>query len=95
RHYELFSREGNPEAFMRMVNGHFRDNTPRLRKIQQPTLILWGREDVWIPLEYGRRFHKAIPHNDFIIYDKVGHVPMEEIPLESAKDTLEFLAAGA
>lgn len=93
RYYELFSREGNPEAFMRFVNGHFRDNTRRLRKLRTPTLILWGREDIWIPLEYGRRFHSMIPHNDFVVYDKVGHVPMEEIPGESAQDTLDFLMA--
>ncbi|MGF1532101.1 MAG: alpha/beta fold hydrolase [Bernardetiaceae bacterium] len=93
RYYELFSREGNPEAFMRFVNGDFRDNTARLRRIQIPTLILWGREDRWIPLEYGQRFHEAIPHNDFVIYDQVGHVPMEEIPHETVQDTLDFLQA--
>lgn len=93
RYFELFSREGNPEAFMHFVNGQFRDNTARLRKIKVPVLILWGREDRWIPLEYGRRFHEALPLNDFVIYDQVGHVPMEEIPEESALDTFDFLTA--
>ncbi|GAB4329556.1 MAG: alpha/beta hydrolase [Flammeovirgaceae bacterium] len=91
RYYELFSREGNPEAFFKFVNQHFIDNTRLLKNINQPTLILWGKEDKWIPVENAYRFHQKIPHNEMIIYEQTGHVPMEEIPIDTAHDVKAFL----
>lgn len=91
RYYDLFTREGNPEAFLLMVNEKFKDNTKNLKNIAVPTLILWGREDKWIPVQNARRFHEAIPHNRMLIYERVGHLPMEEIPLQTAKALLKFL----
>ncbi|MCC5945540.1 MAG: alpha/beta hydrolase [Bernardetiaceae bacterium] len=91
RYYDLFTREGNPEAFVKFVNTKFKDNTRYLKSLRVPTLILWGREDRWIPLATGERFHQAIPENEMIIYDKVGHLPMEEIPSQSVGDVLYFL----
>ena len=41
RYYELFSRQGNPEAFLSLANGVFIDNTFKLSKIKHPTLIQW------------------------------------------------------
>ncbi|MDW7694956.1 alpha/beta hydrolase [Flammeovirgaceae bacterium SG7u.111] len=93
RYYDLFNREGNPEAFFKMVNGKFKDNTRHLKEIKQHTLILWGKEDKWIPVENASKFHEAIPHNELIIYDLIGHLPMEEIPMDSAQDVEAFLTS--
>ncbi len=38
------------------------------------------------------RFKKDIPHARVIVYDGVGHVPMEEIPEITAKDADAFLS---
>lgn len=92
RYHDLVTRPGNPEAFLVLVNGTFRDNTHHLRRIEAPTLILWGADDRWLPVESGYRFRRAIPHSQLIVYKNVGHVPMEEIPEISAKDVLRFLA---
>jgi len=51
RYFELFAREGNPEAFLTLANGHYKENTKNLSKIDCPTLIMWGEEDVWLPVE--------------------------------------------
>ncbi|MBX2840729.1 MAG: alpha/beta hydrolase [Flammeovirgaceae bacterium] len=91
RYYDLFTREGNPEAFLKMVNSRYKDNSKHLKKLKVPTLILWGKEDNWIPVENAHRFHELIPTNDLIIYDLVGHLPMEEIPEDSALDVTSFL----
>ncbi len=91
RYFELFSREGNPEAFLSLANGKYKDHTKKLRHIKCSTLILWGEEDAWLPLENGYRFRDRIPKSKLIIYEGVGHVPMEEIPLETAKDLQAFL----
>lgn len=91
RYYDLFSRDGNPEAFLSLANGKYKDHTKKLKNIKCPTLILWGEEDIWLPLENGYKFRDRIPQAKLIIYEGVGHVPMEEIPIDTAKDLQAFL----
>ncbi|RMG61675.1 MAG: alpha/beta hydrolase [Bacteroidetes bacterium] len=91
RYYELLARAGNPEAFFAFVNGKFKDNTPKLPRIETPTLILWGEKDAWLPVDDAYRFLHALPHAELIIYEGIGHVPMEEVPKQTAQDLREFL----
>ena len=56
-----------------------------------PVLILWGRLDSWIPVRVGYRLHEAIDHSRLIIYEDLGHVPMEEDPERTITDVREFL----
>ena len=56
-----------------------------------PVLILWGRLDSWIPVRVGYRLHEAIDHSRLIIYEDLGHVPMEEDPERTITDVKEFL----
>ena len=90
RYYELFLRAGNQDAFLRLVNQRFKDNTRAMRRIKCPTLILWGEQDKWLTVNNMKKFLNLIPHSEGIIYENVGHVPMEEIPRQSAKDYLIF-----
>jgi pimeloyl-ACP methyl ester carboxylesterase len=57
-----------------------------------PTLVQWGAEDEWLPVEYGKARTAAIPTSQFIAYDSVGHVPMEEAPATTAEDVVVFLS---
>jgi len=82
RYYDLFSREGNPEAFLSLVNGKFKDNTRKLKYISVPTLIIWGEDDEWIPVKYAYKFNKKIPNSHLIIYEHVGHI----------QDVIDFLS---
>ncbi len=91
RYYDLFSKEGNPEAFFSLVNQRFVDHTRFLKEIKIPVLILWGQEDIWLPVENAYRFHDKIPNNEMIIYERTGHVPMEEIPWDTVEDVISFL----
>ena len=52
----------------------------RLNEIKQKTLILWGREDAWIPLEHGFRFQNELPNAELIVIPECGHIPQEEKP---------------
>jgi pimeloyl-ACP methyl ester carboxylesterase len=45
-----------------------------------------GDTDKLISAEAGRKFAAAIPGSQLIIYEKVGHVPMEHVPDKSAAD---------
>ncbi|OQX35200.1 MAG: hypothetical protein B0D91_11255, partial [Oceanospirillales bacterium LUC14_002_19_P2] len=40
-----------------------------------------------------RQPHQAIPGSKLIVYPNVGHMPMEEIPEQSASDLIQFLEA--
>lgn len=91
RYFDLFSREGNPEAFLALCNTKLKDNTNKLKKLQMPTLIMWGDKDEWLPLEFAYRFDIEIPNSELIIYEGIGHLPMEELPEETAKDVMSFV----
>lgn len=91
RYYDLFTREGNLDALLAIVSSPFEDRTALLKAIQQPTLILWGAEDAWIPVDHAHEFAQHLPNATLKIYPNVGHIPMEEIPDASVKDVLHFL----
>ncbi len=42
--------------------------------ITVPTLILWGREDSWIPVERGEKLQAMIPGSELKIIDGAGHL---------------------
>jgi len=63
----------------------------RLAAIKQPTLILWGREDRLIPLNFAERFHKEITGSRLEVIDNCGHMPHVECPKEFVTAVLEFL----
>lgn len=91
RYTELGRRAGNREGFFTKVQQFEFGKREDLQKIACPTLIQWGREDLWIPIELADIFTANIPDNELIVYDKCGHVPMEEIPLKSVQDVIEFI----
>ncbi len=53
-----------------------------LSKIQQPTLLIWGNNDIITPPFVGEEFHKLIPNSELHFIDKCGHAPMMEVPQE-------------
>tara|TARA_B100000963_G_scaffold341894_1_gene342123 strand:+ start:71 stop:448 length:378 start_codon:yes stop_codon:yes gene_type:complete len=48
RYYDIIYREVNFEAFLRIANSKFIENTNALKNIKTSTLVLWGSEDPWI-----------------------------------------------
>lgn len=55
------------------------------------TLFQWGTEDEWLPLSFGRQLASQVPEAEFIRYEDVGHLPMEELPDITATDAAAFL----
>jgi pimeloyl-ACP methyl ester carboxylesterase len=60
-------------------------------KLTMPVLILWGEQDHLIPVATAATWKDAIPGSKVIIYAGTGHIPMEEIPNQTARDVREFL----
>lgn len=95
RYYNLTLRDGNRQAFIdRFKTSNNVNSYENIKKIQQPTLILWGAEDLLIPVDNAYKFQKDLPNSTLKILEKTGHVPMEESPDESLKPLLEFLKIG-
>jgi len=92
RYYDLILRAGNREAFGILNRAPMRDGSARIRAIQVPTLILWGSEDRAVPVSFAERFHRDIRNSRVIVYRGAGHIPMEEIPVETVRDARAFLA---
>jgi pimeloyl-ACP methyl ester carboxylesterase len=91
RYYELALRPGNRAAFGDRMRLAYGDDTARIRQLRVPTLILWGARDRVIPLEAARRFAVDIPGARLVVYDDLGHVPMEEDPARTVVDVQRFL----
>ena len=92
RYFELTLRQGNRRALVDRMQMPV-DSTayPRIKSIQQPTLVLWGEQDLLIPVSVAQRFHDELPNDTLVIMKNVGHVPMEESPKESLKILQDFL----
>lgn len=53
-----------------------------LNQIKQPTLLIWGNNDIITPPFVAQEFHKLIPNSELHFVDKCGHAPMMEVPDE-------------
>jgi pimeloyl-ACP methyl ester carboxylesterase len=56
-----------------MLDGH-------LGAIHAPTLILWGRQDRIVPLQFGESMQRGIAGAKLVVFDHCGHGPMIECP---------------
>jgi pimeloyl-ACP methyl ester carboxylesterase len=64
----------------------------RLRRIDVPTLVLWGASDRLVSPEYGRAFASAIPHATFQTLEEAGHYPYLEQPTHFVEAVVRFLS---
>ncbi len=56
------------------------------------TLIIWGRDDAWIPLDtVGRKFREDLVNSTLAVIPECGHIPQEEKPVETAKLISDFI----
>lgn len=83
---------GNGDAFVaRAASFTLPDPMSDLASVTMPSLLIWGQDDVMVPVTHAEKFVAAMPNADVKIYGKAGHVPQEEIPEVLAKDIRKFL----
>jgi pimeloyl-ACP methyl ester carboxylesterase len=92
RYYELTLRPGNRNAFVDRMRTPYPDETARLRALTVPTLVMWGARDQVVPVEDAKRLERDIKGSRVIVYDDLGHVPMEEDAPRTAADAAKFLS---
>jgi pimeloyl-ACP methyl ester carboxylesterase len=80
-------------ALKALMNYSFRD---RLGEIEVPTLIIWGRNDMLVPVGDAERYQRLIGDNArTVIFEDTGHVSMIERPRRFAALLEEFLSGAA
>ena len=65
----------------------------RLHHIHVPTLIVWGRQDVLIPVSVAETMHRAIPDSALLLVDGCGHLAPAECSRPVLRGTVQFLRA--
>jgi Predicted hydrolases or acyltransferases (alpha/beta hydrolase superfamily) len=67
------------------------DFTDRLGRIGCPTLLIWGREDMIVPVADADEYERLIESSRKVIFDETGHVPMLERPQSFNDYLMEFV----
>lgn len=91
RYMNLLLREGNRGGLMGKTQQITYSYSEEIKQVQCPTLIMWGDSDRLVNVEAAPKFHADIPNSELLIYENMGHVPMEEIPEKSVADFIAFL----
>ncbi|HEX5660032.1 MAG TPA: alpha/beta hydrolase [Polyangiales bacterium] len=63
-----------------------------INKVQCPTLLMWGEKDRWVPPALIESWKRDLQNLELKVYAGAGHIPMEEQPLETARDAHAFLS---
>ena len=82
---------GTQRAIIRTVRGWDAERISRdAHLISQPTLLIWGENDLEIPLADGERLHAQIPGSRLIVFLNCGHLPHEEYPEAFTNLVIDF-----
>ncbi|MGF1589668.1 MAG: alpha/beta fold hydrolase [Pleurocapsa sp.] len=71
-------------------SGGYGSFAPRIAEIQQPTLIIWGKQDKILGTKDAVRFEQAMPNSKLVWIDNCGHVPHLEKPEATAREILKL-----
>ena len=63
-----------------------------LHVLGRPTLIIWGENDMQIPLKYAQRLHREIPESRLAIIPSAGHLIQFDAPDQVASALADFIA---
>lgn len=90
---EALHRPGTTAAALAAVRGQrYAEVEKNYRKIDLPTLLLWGREDGVTHLSAGERLSRELPRAELVVFPGCGHFPMIEAFESSTTRLIDFLA---
>jgi pimeloyl-ACP methyl ester carboxylesterase len=76
----------------RMAQTVLVDPAPLLRRIQAPTLLLWGEQDAMVPHSNAADYLRDLPHAQLVSFPGLGHLTQEDAPAETVAALRRFLA---
>ncbi|MFM9927353.1 alpha/beta fold hydrolase [Variovorax sp. H27-G14] len=96
RYDDFLRAPGARQALLdRMAQTVLVDPVPLLRRIDAPTLLLWGERDAMIPVANAADYAAVLRHAQQVVIAGSGHLPQEEAPVQAAAAIRGFLDAGA
>ena len=72
----ILARRDHLENFVKSLQinpKQFSDYSSRLSEIKAKTLVIWGRDDRFVPLDIGLRLIWGIPNADLHVFSQCGH----------------------
>jgi pimeloyl-ACP methyl ester carboxylesterase len=91
RYAELQRFPGNRAATLQRARTQEPLDPTPLRRLDVPTLIIWGVKDQWVPVADAFRFQEDIKGAKLALFDNLGHNPHEENPKATAAALAAFL----
>ena len=94
RYVSLSRAPGHREGILEMTSqreDRVTATNALVSQITMPTLILHGKEDNVVPADGAEKFAAAIAGSEVIVYERVGHLPQEEIADRTVADLQNFL----
>jgi len=92
--FRCMARLAGPEVFLRQSTSLLSrpDRRADLVRIACPTLLVWGREDCFAPVQHGVEISALIPGARFVVLDGCGHLPTLEQPDATTALAREWLS---
>ncbi|MGN8112420.1 alpha/beta fold hydrolase [Paraburkholderia sp. 22098] len=90
----MLARGDHLENFVKSLAANpkqFPDVGHRLSEIKSPTLIIWGRDDRFVPMDVGLRLLWGMPNAELHIFNRCGHWAQWEHADKFNRMVLDFL----
>ncbi|MGB4063935.1 MAG: alpha/beta fold hydrolase [Azonexus sp.] len=90
----MLARREHLDNFVKSVAANpkqFPDCGPRLGEVTAPTLVIWGRDDRFVPLDVGLRLIWGMPNAEMHIFNRCGHWAQWEHADKFNRMVLDFL----
>lgn len=90
----MLARRDHLENFVRSAEANprqFPDVAYRLGEIKAPALLIWGRDDRFVPLEVGLRLLGGLPNAELHVFSRCGHWAQWEHAEKFNRLVLDFL----
>ena len=91
----MLARKDHLENFVKSLAANpkqFPDQGPRLGEISAHTLVIWGRDDRFVPMDVGLRLIWGMPNAELHIFNRCGHWAQWEHADKFNRMVLDFLA---
>ncbi len=90
----MLARRDHLENFVKSAAANpkqFTDYGPRLGEVTAPTLIIWGRDDRFVPMDIGLRLLWGMPNAELHVFNRCGHWAQWEHAAKFNRMVREFL----
>ena len=88
-------RRGMLELYRSFDLDELKPYQTKLAALGVPTLILWGQQDEFLPVDYASRFAREIPGSKLVLLEGVRHFLFEDEPERCAEEVADFLQQAA